>query len=206
MTGMAAPGRRLALGIGVVLGLTLAACSGSDDETADLPPEPPASSSSSTSTSTTASTTSTTPEADDDLAAAEAEIREVVEAWFLFPFDSSKGPVEGMGADYLTGPILERNRQQVEHYDAVGQVLRSEGDGTFEITGVEIDLETRRALVDICGASGMSVLDAETLEVVQAGDPESSLADTFEMDLTDQGWKIRDWFLSEEPVPCEVGP
>lgn len=203
MTGMAAPGRRLALGIGVVLGLTLAACSGSDDETADLPPEPPASSSSSTSTSTTASTTSTTPEADDDLAAAEAEIREVVEAWFLFPWDSAEGAVDGMGADFLTGPILERNRQQLDHLEAIGQIERNQGENTLEITAVDIDIEAGRATVDICGGSTLAILDAETLEVIQADDP-TPLADTFEVELTGEGWKIREWFLTSEPVECEV--
>jgi hypothetical protein len=164
-------------------------------------------SSSATSLSVTRSTVEPTVTTLSELEIARAEVTGVVEAWFHFPFDTSKGE-EGIGAEYLTGLILQRSLEVVQRLELEGQIQRSQQTQRLDITAVSVDLEAGMAEVDSCAGFGQELIDAASEEVLVSEDPTYTTTGTFELQLTDAGWKISEWRLSrntDTPVECEVG-
>ena len=207
---MAGNGRPRGLTAALLGALLLIGCSGSGGDVVDLDEVAPPSDE--TTAPVTTSTVSTTepPETIGTLSErelAEADVREVVEAWFFHPYDTSKGD-EGIGARYLTGLMLQRVRERAEQTTAAGEIRVNLETQRLQITDVEVDLATGFADVDACVNPAQATLDAESGETLSADDPSTlSIDSTFQMQLTDDGWKINDLVVRphDDYVECDGG-
>ena len=181
--------------------LILGACSSDPDDTAASPSTSTTTTTVETTTTTTAPTTTTLSEQDK----AEAEVEELVTEWFLRPYDSSKG--EGWDrTENLTGLVRQRSLDVVEEFTSKGQLVRSGGGERIEITGVELDLEAGTGAVGTCAGSDSEIVDLETQEVLVSDDPNYLSTGEFLVELTDDGWKINEWYptdATDDPVECE---
>jgi len=204
MTPMAATtGRLLALAVAFLL--IAAACSDADD---DIGAELDAAATSSTTTTPPSTTTTTEPTTTtlSDLELAEAEIRDVVTEWYQFPVDYALGEA-GLRLEQTTGILRQRILESAAQLDAEGQILRALDVSPIEITAVRVSLEKGTAEVDACTASADGLLDAETLEVIAADNPNDASTSVFQLQLIDGQWKINEWIssaLDGDPIDCEV--
>ena len=182
--------------------LMLVACS--SDSPADTAISPSTSTTATTvetTTTTTAPTTTTLSEQDK----VEADVEELVTEWFLKPFDTSKG-VDGNDLEDLTGLLRQRSIELVDEMTSNGQVLRSRGGERIEITHVEVDLNAGQGTVDACTGSDVEIFVTETQEVLVSDDPDYLTTGEFLVELTDDGWKINEWYptqATDDPVECE---
>ncbi len=146
-------------------------------------------------------TTTTVPEEEK----AEADIEELVTDWYLQPFDTSNG-VGGNRTENLTGLLRQRIIELVDELTSRGELVRSGGGERIEVIGVEVDLEASTGAVDVCNGSDSEVVVIETEEVLSSDDPNSLSTGEFLVELTDDGWKIDEWYPSRatgDPVECE---
>lgn len=204
----ATTGRLIAFAVGILL--ATAACSNADDDIgAELDAAAEAAETSSTTTTTRPSTTTTSEPSSttlSELEAAEAEIRQVVIEWYEFPLDYSLGE-EGLGLEQTTGLLRQRIIESAAQLEAEGQILRSAAPARIEIVTVDIELEDGMAEVEACTAASAELLDADTLEVINATDPAPSTS-SFQLQLVEEEWKISEWVASGvegTPIECEIG-
>ncbi len=188
------------------LSLLIGACgSDQEDETSDTTANTSSTTTTieATTTTTTATTTTTLSEQD----AAEAEVEQLVIDWWTAPADSSQGENQEH-LQYLTGLIRKRSIDSSTARTEDGQILVSNGDRPIEITDVLVDLETGRGELDACIADNAYFLDSETGEKVgEEGDPSFSFTSEFLVELTDDGWKIHEWYPSYNtgnPIECTI--
>jgi hypothetical protein len=95
----------------------------------------------------------------------------------------------------------------VQRLELEGQIQRSQQIQRLEITAVSVDLDAGMAEVDSCAGFGRALIDAASEEVLVLEDPTYTTTGTFELQLTDAGWKISEWRLSrntDTPVECEI--
>lgn len=87
-------------------------------------------------------------------------------------------------------------------------IHRSRGPAPIEVTAIDVDLQDGTAMVEACTGSADEFLNAETLEVISADDPNDTSTSTFQLQLVDEQWKINEWISSGadgDPTACELG-
>ncbi len=160
-------------------------------------------STSTTSTEATATTTATLSEQDK----AEAEVEQLVIDWWTSPIDSSLGEDEPRHA-YVTGLLRKRSIDNGNELAIEGQSLFGEGDGRIQVTEVLIDLDAGRGELNACTGDDSSIVDAATGEPVsEIGDPSFTFTSEFLVELTDDGWRIHEWYPSYNtgnPIECTI--
>ena len=207
MTAMAATTGRLIAGA-VLLLLVAAACSDTED---DLGAAPDVTAEAQSTTSATAapptSTSETTATTLSDREQAEAEISRVVIDWYQFPIDTSQGN-DDQRLEPLTGLLRQRVAESDARFEEDGVIRRSRQPAPIEIVAITADVEDGTAEVEACTGSADEFLDAETLEVLGADDPEDTSTSTFHLRAVDGQWKISEWISSGvdgDPIECEIG-
>ncbi len=196
-------GKHIFVAVAAFSVLVLGACSSDPtDETAASPSTSTTSTMVETTTTTTAPTTTALSEQDK----AEAEIEQLVTEWYLEPYDSSQGQ-EGIRVEYLTGLARQRAIEYADEIESQGRIARSRGGQQIEVTGIEVDLEAGEGALDACIGSDVEFIDNETQEVVGTEDPTYLTTSEFLVVLTDDGWKVTEWYsslLEDTPTECEI--
>ncbi len=187
------------------LSLFIGACaSDQENETSDAIANTSSTTTTIEATTTTAATTTTTLSEQDE---AEAEVEQLVIDWWTSPIDSSLGEDEP-GLEYLTGLIRKRTIDNNAALTDAGQVMVGNGNGPIEITDIRINPETGQGELDACTGDDSSVLDSETGEEVgEVSDPSFAFTSEFLVELTDDGWKIHEWYPSYntgDPIECTI--
>lgn len=203
----ATTGRLVALTVAFLL--AAAACSNADDDIgAELDAEAEAAATSTTTTAAPSSTTTTEPTTTtlSELELAEAEIRQVVTEWHLFPVDYSLGE-EGLRLEQTTGLLRRRIIESAAQLEAEGKAIRSTETARIEIIGLDVDLADGTAEVQACTGSGSELVDLETLEVLDSGEASDTFISAFQLQIVEGQWKINEWLpsaLNGGPIDCEV--
>ncbi len=189
-------GRLRVMGRGVVFVVVLpmaVACSSSVPETS--PSTSMTSAPVTTATPTTVAPSTTLSERELELreiAAAEAEISEVVEAWYTFDLDTSRGEA-GLPLEFLTGPIRDR---YAGLDDDPSTIQRSRGGDRIEVLSVAVDLDQGLADVEACTSADHELVEADTGEVIAADDGDAWIGQ-IQLDRVDGVWLISDFFSDE---------
>lgn len=187
----------------IVALLVVAACS-NDDDVADLPPEDPSTTTSSSTTSTQPTTTSSTTATLSETQAAEAEIEQLLIDWWTKSFD---GEGEDGGPEYLTGLLALRFTELVAATEANGNRGVNSQNSVIDVTSVAVDLAAGTGEATSCGGSAVLEVNRDTNEVVVDADPTFQFTSDWQLQLTEDGWRIAEWIPSAnlaEPVLCTV--
>lgn len=187
----------------IVALLVVSACS-NDDDIADLPPEDPSTTTTSSTTSTQPTTTSSTTTTLSETQAAEAEIEQLLIDWWTGA-DDGLGP-DG-GTEYLTGLIETRVSELAAEEQAQGYESSNSQNSVIQVTSIAVDLEQGTAEATSCTGSAVIQRSSADNAIVFADDPTFLFTSDWIVVLTDEGWKISDWFPSanaDEPEPCTI--
>ncbi len=187
------------------LSLFIGACGGDqEDQTSGTTANTSSTTTTIEATTTTAATTTTTLSEQDE---AEAEVEQLVIDWWTAPADGSKGE-EQEHLQYLTGLLEKRSNDYDTQLANEGQILFSDGDRPIEVTEVQIDLDAGSGEIDACTGDNASLVDAETGETIGTpSDPTNTWTSEFQVERTDDGWKISEWYASfntGDPIECTI--
>ena len=192
----------------VVLAVGCSGEDGLDESLADLDTSVTSVTTSSTveepapTTSTTVASSTTLSEQ----AQAEAEIEEVITAWWT---EGNGSPDPEQGLEYLTGQIARRVVESRAREAEEGYFIMTSGGSVIEVTLIEVDIDKGEATAYSCGGFDTSRFDIETLEPLkEPEDPTNQSTSEWTIELTPEGWKITNWYPSYntgDPVECTIG-
>ncbi|MGI9616966.1 MAG: hypothetical protein ACR2QO_28880, partial [Acidimicrobiales bacterium] len=159
-------------------------------------------------TGTDASTSSTLSERDQriqELQTAEAEIEQVIEAWWTYPYDTSAGE-EGLPLEYTVNPLHDRYVANAQADTEAGQIRRARGGNELRIIDSDLAFEEGTAEARLCVAGDWEVVDAETGAELGGSDGVPGEAVVY-LQSIDAEWKISEFLLSRatgDNVACDL--
>lgn len=199
--GVAVPMRLVArIAIPGALLLLGAACTTAGSDVGEANSEPTAAPA--VVSSTTASTISAAETRLQEAALAETEITDLVSEWWTFPLDTSVGEA-GLPLHLLSGALRER---YATFDDDAATIQRARGGSRIEVIDVRVDLETGRAVIEVCSSGDSELVSAETGEVIAADDGDAWRGEV-QAEVIDGEWKLTEFFSQEITggERCELG-
>jgi hypothetical protein len=140
-----------------------------------------------------------------EIEAAEAEIEQVVEAWWTYPYDSSAG-ASGLPLEYTVNPLHDRYLADAAEDTAAGQIRRARGGNRVRIIETDLAFDDGEAEVRLCISGDWEVVDAETGAELQGSDGVPGEAVVY-AESVDGEWKINEFFFSRavgNNIDCEL--
>lgn len=196
---------RHATATAALLAVLLTGCS--PDDIGELPPDTETDLSADEPTTTTVEETTTSASTSTTLSAtdvARAEIEQLIFNWWTQAYDGEG--TEG-ATEYLTGLIETRISELAVEEQAQGLENTNTQNSVIDITSIDVDLDEGTAEATSCTGSAITQIDTATNEIVFADNPDFLFTSDWVLELTDDGWKIAEWFPSangSDPELCTI--
>lgn len=123
-----------------------------------------------------------------ELQAAEAEIEQVIEAWWTYPYDTSAGE-DGLPLEYTVNPIHDRYIANAAADTEAGQVRRARGGNMFRTIEIDLAFDEGTAEARVCISGDWELVAADTGAVLSSDDqvPGETVV---QLELVSGEWKI----------------